>query len=156
MRALDINHLFGKLTFTKSASEIIEFARRKTIKVNAKIHEREKRVQKLRDEYRIDDAALIQLLTAARNNVQAMSFTYSMSNLPIKDKTETGECEIAAGVVNNILTENDFIKSEKNQVKTLDRIIRNLKPIEEYTSDGTKLPDSEFVLTTKELDYLGF
>ena len=149
--------MFQNLGFRKTAAEIVEAATQKVVKVKAKIEERQQRVNDLRKEYGIDDAALVQLLTAARKQSQSMQFTYSTSNAQVSGSNKMEERTIGAGVVNNLLTENDFIEAERDQVKTLERLIRNLKPIPQYaTGNGAQLPDGGFGLRTDELDYLGF
>lgn len=155
MHAQTISHMFRGLSFAKSAAEIVEKAKQKITKLNAKIEERQQRVQSLRKEYEIDDAALVQLLTAARNQETA-TYRYTTSNSSIDAGPKMEEKVVGAGVVNNLLTENDFIEAEKDAIKTLDLIVRNLKPFPQWTENGTSLPDKEFILTQEELIYLGF
>lgn len=158
MQVRGISHMFGNLRFTKTAAEIVEKCKSKTIALKAKIEERQKRVADLRREYEIDDAALIELLTAARKQQNSLSnYSYSTSKLGIGGKKELEEKVIGAGVVNNLLTESDFIEGERDQVRTLEMIARNLKPIPRFASgNGTPLPEDEFVLDSEELEYLGF
>lgn len=157
MNAPTISHMFRGFEFQKTATEIVGAATQKVAVVKAKIEERQKRISDLRREYGIDDAALVQLLTAARKQAQAMQFTYSTSNAQVGGGGKMEEKTIGAGVVNNLLTENDFIEAERDQVKTLERIIRNLKPIPQYaTGNGLVLPEAGFSLATDEMDYLGF
>ena len=158
MHAKNIDHMFHDLVFSKPSEEIVEASKKKVISLKAKIEERQRRIGELRKEYGIDDAALVQLLTAARKQANAMQFTYStVSNTKVSAGDKMEERTIGAGVVNNLLTENDFIEAERDQVATLERIIRNLKPQPRFaTGDGTRLPDAEFSLTAAELDYLGF
>lgn len=153
MHAKMIDHLF-RFTYQKSAAEIIEKMRTKIDKVKDKIEERQRRLADLRREHAIDDAALIQLLTAARKNVNAQSYSYT-SNVSATSRGME-ERTIGAGVVNNLLTENDFIESERDAVKRMEMIVRNLKPIPHYASSGTPLPEQEFELGQEELEYLGF
>lgn len=157
MHAQNLDHMFGHLSFKKTATEIVGAATAKVATVKAKIEERQKRINDLRKEYGIDDAALVQLLTAARKQSQSMQFTYSSVSNAQVGGGKMEEKTIGAGVVNNLLTENDFIEGERDQVKALERIIRNLKPIPQYaTGNGLALPDAGFTLSTDELDYLGF
>lgn len=145
--------------YTKPASEIVEKAKTKAAQIRAKIEERQGRIAALRAEYEIDDAALVQLLQAARKQQRShdkMSYSYSQSNARVDGGKQMEEKTIGAGVVNNLLTENDFIEAEKEQVKTLDLMIRNLKPIPRFSFNGTTLPEEEFTLTSEELVYLGF
>lgn len=156
MQARTIDHMFHSLTFNKTASQITSAATKKTSMLRAKIYEREKRIADLRAEYSIDDAALVQLLTAARKQQSAMSFSYNTSNASVGMDKKMEERTVGAGVVNNLLTENDFIQAERDQVKTLELIARNLQDIPRFTSNGNALPAEGFSLTMGELEYLGF
>jgi hypothetical protein len=157
MQVTNLDNSFRNLTYYKTAAEIKEAALSKIDKLNAKIENRLKRVTGLRKEYGIDDAALVQLLQAARKQQNAsMSYTYSTSNAAVGGGSKMEERTIGAGVVNNLMTENDFIESEKDQVEALSLIVRNLKPILKHSANGQELPDGGFVLNTDELRYLGF
>lgn len=157
MHARNIDHMFHGLTFTKPAIEIACAAQAKVKTLKAKVEERQRRINDLRAEYDIDDAALIQLLQAARKQDKALAhFAYSTSKMS-GGKKELEERTVGAGVVNNLLTENDFIEAERDQIKTLERIARNLKPIPRFASgNGAELPPEEFKLLHEELEYLGF
>ena len=156
MQPRNIEHLFQNFTYQKPAAEIIVKANEKIISVKAKIEDRAKRVAALRAEYGIDDAALVQLLTAARKNSQAHVYSYTTSATG-GGEGRMEEKAIGAGVVNNLLTENDFIESEKDQVTRLEMIARNLKPIPRYAEgNGAVIPPEDFSLTYEELKFLGF
>lgn len=159
MHAQTISHMFGSFTFKKSADEIIDKATAKTAALKSKIEERKRRVADLRAEYGIDDAALVQLLQAARRQNNAMRYSYSSSmanNAGIDGAAQTEERTIGAGVVNNLMTENDFISAEGEQIDRLAFIIRNLKPIPRYADNGAEIPPDGFELSYEEMHYLGF
>lgn len=155
MHAPDVVRLFQQLTFNKSATEIVEASKKKVLKIKAKIEERVKRVADLRKEYGIDDAALIQLFQMARKQEQSLQFVYN-SSVPADNQGQMRERTIGAGVVNNILTENDFIESEKSQVERLELIIRNLKDVPRFSSNGTPIAPQDFSLSYTELEFLEF
>ena len=165
MKPFNIDHMFHGLTFVKSAAEITEKAKKKVEKLRAKVEERTKRIADLRKEHGIDDSALVQLLQEARKNQGARQYTYtkSVSNMTFganaggEDGNQTEEVIIGAGVINNLLTENDFIQAEKEQASELELIVRNLRPIPRFATDsGVELPPSDFALSKEELKYLGF
>jgi hypothetical protein len=159
MRAQTIEHMFSDITFRKTAPEILDKVKTKMEALQAKIEQRQKRLVDLRREHDIDDGSLIQLLQAARKaqNQGAATFTYSkMSNASVGDGSQMEERTIGAGVVNNLLTESDFIEAEREQIAMLDLIRRNLRPVLEFASDGVGLPDRGFQLSRDELKYLGF
>jgi hypothetical protein len=157
MQAQTIDHMF-RFMFTKSAEDIVAHAKKKALAIQAKIEERQERLARLRKEYDIDDAALVQLLQLARKQAGQHQFQYMKSNVSASGNSATmEERTIGAGVVNNLLTEHDFLEAEKDQVHDLDIIVRNLKPIPRYATDsGVELPPAEFQLSKEELEYLGF
>jgi len=140
--------------FEKNASEIAEKAKAKTLALKAKIEERQRRIAELREAHGIDDAALVDLLTQARRNDRAVTFQYT-SNAPANKKGPE-ERTIGAGVVNNLLTENDFIEADKASVKRLEILGRNLRPLSRITSNGTRYEENGFPLSYEELEFLGF
>lgn len=153
MKASDNSNLFH-FTFQKHHTVIVQAAKKKATELLLKIEERKARVIKLREEYGIDDAALIQLLTQARSQQQAHSYTY-MSNAPVRESNKIEEKTIGAGVVNNLLTENDFIEAERSSVDRLNTIVRNLGPVV-LTDNGALVTKENFELSYQELKYLGF
>lgn len=174
MIAHNINHMFGGLLFEKTAKEIVDKANAKVTSLRAKIAERTERVKRLREEYQIDDAALIQLLTQARNEAkrpgsEKMSYSYSNRLVGASGAASGAAPEqervVGAGVVNNLLTETDFIEAEKEQIKRLLLIAANLRDIPDRTLHampaGTiagvdSRPPMTFRLSYDELEYLGF
>lgn len=151
------------LTYYKTADEIKEACSKKVKFLKTKIEERQARIASLRKEYDIDDAALISLLTDARRNQQnsdRMSFTYmansSTHEVSASASNKKEERSIGAGVVNNLLTENDFIQTEKEAAQRLELIQRNLFPVPTYSENGTRLPDQGFQVTEADLEYFGF
>jgi len=169
-------NMFTSLSFTKPASEIIEKMKDKVERLKAKIEERTKRIIDLRVEYGIDDAALIGLLQAARRDQMNANASRSYSYMgatgapmmlaslfnnagapvgPVGGVTHESRV-VGAGVVQNLMTEQDAIESERDQIGTLEMTIRNLKPIPRYSADGVMLPEQEFPLSREELKYLGF
>ena len=153
--------MFHHLSFQKSASEIVERATAKAAKTRAKIEERQARVADLRKEHGIDDAALIQLLTAARHAQKRqdaqMSYNYTSNAVGGGKKGMGEEKTIGAGVVNHLLTESDHIEAERESVERLDLISRNLKPIARFGTDtGASIPPADFALNYEELEFLGF
>lgn len=147
------------LSYRKTAKEIVGAAISKVASLKSKIEERKLRIEAIRKEFDIDDKALIELLTAARKQSQAMSFSYStstsMSNATVGNKGRMEEKQIAAGVVNNLMTEQDTIEGEKDQVKKLELVIRNLQEFPNY-QNGVELPTTGFPMTEEDLEYLGF
>lgn len=164
MKIQDIGHLF-RFTYSKSSTEIVDKMKAKVIALRQKINERMERVAKVRAEYKITDAVLVDLLQQARAAARrdadmGNKMSYSTKRDPghaeigAGNEGEDGEdLVIGAGVVNGLLTENDFIERETSQVAKLALIIRNLKDEERDWSDGRKVGWS---LNEDELTYLGF
>lgn len=150
MQVQSIRNMFC-FEYEKSSAEITTAMKKKIQALKAKIGEREERLAKVRKEYKITDAALLDLMKQARQaskNVNAMSYSLNAS---ITEGPEE-QIVIGAGIVNFLLTESDFISGEKEQVDKLELITRNLKDLlhpELKTFHGHKL-------TENELEYLGF
>lgn len=159
MQAINIIHMFGGLSFEKTATEIASKMKEKVGKLRAKVEERQKRIADLRKAHDIDDSDLIQLLQQARKqaNSSASQYSYSKSANMGGGKTVMEERSIGAGVVNHLLTESDYIDSEKDQADRLELMASNLRPIPRFaTGNGASIPPEDFALTYDELKYLGF
>lgn len=154
MKAHNVSYLFN-WNFEKSTEEIIKAAQTKLEGLLAKIKEREVRIFKTREEYKISDAALIDVLEQARKQAQVghtAAMSYSTSNVSSNNGKMTEEAiTIGAGVVNFLLTERDFIESEKDAAKRLGLMIRNLRDNKDENGKITG-----HLLSYDELEYLGF
>ena len=158
--------MFESFTYEKPSVEIKEKAKAKIADLEDKIKDREARVARIRQEYGITDQALVDILTQARSAQRdnRTSFTYktSLGNGVTTAQTAQGpeERTIAAGTINNLLTENDFIEAERKQVKRLQLIVRNLKDLPDpnvrVVSPGETRPLRGPSLREDELEYLGF
>lgn len=157
MRPHENTHLFNHMEYAKSSAEIKEKAEAKIKTVTAKMSERERRIAKLREEYEIDDAAFIELLKAARRSTGAERHSYMSNKLLDSGERQQEERTIGAGVVNNLLSESDFIEAERADVRRLNLLVRNLRPVTRY-AEATGAPYSvdTFQLSTEALEYLGF
>jgi hypothetical protein len=153
MQVQRIDNMFN-FTYVKSSTEIIGKAALKIKEIQSKTHEREARVAKLRTEYQITDAVLIDILAKAReqskNGIQ-MSYSNTVSD----DDGEQQEITIGAGAVNMLFTERDFIDGERSQVERLMMIIRNLKDHRKFAPDGKEYAHGH-ELNSAELKFLGF
>lgn len=148
--------MFG-FVYEKTSSAIIEKATAKATSLKAKIEERQAQIAALRKEHGIDDAALVQLLTAARQQQRNAAVNYSYtSNAAAGGGAKMEERTIGAGVVNHLLTENDFIETDKESVKKLELVVRNLRPLTRYANNGTAYTVDEFRLSDEEIRFLGF
>ncbi len=157
MKVQDLSHLFSRFQYTKPSTEIVEKMKAKMLALRQKIAERTERVAKVRAEYKITDAVLVDLLqqarAASRRDIDLGRMSYS-SKQKHDDSTGTEEdLIIGAGVVNGLLTENDFIEGETSQASRLELIIRNLKDAERQWSGGRAVG---WELSEDELRYLGF
>ncbi len=152
MAAVQQIHNMFNFSFEKPSADIVAAAKKKIDSIQAKIKEREHRVARVREEYKIDDKAFIELLTQARKAAGAGVMSYSVSNSVVGSSKMTEDViTVAAGVVNHLLTENDFIEGEKSQVEKLEVIVRNLADI----ADDNGKPRGHR-LSFDELRFLGF
>ncbi len=142
--------------FEKSASAIVERAKSKVTAIRLKIEEREVRINRTREEYKISDAALVAIMAQAREQMQrgAAALVYN-SKVRSDDGLREDDVTIGAGVVNMLLTERDHIEGEKSQIDRLDTIVRNLKDLRRYAPDGKEYMQGH-ELTMAELKFLGF
>jgi hypothetical protein len=152
MQVQRIDNMFS-FTFQKSSAEIVEKATAKANSIRAKIGERERRLAKVRAEYKITDAAIIDLLQRARSAAGNAMANYSTS---VRDEEgHIEEVTIGAGVINLLLTENDFIEGEKTQVDRLDTIAKHLTDVV-VIQNGTAVIQKQHPLSYAELKFLGF
>lgn len=159
MKIQEIGHLF-RFTYTKSSAEILAKMEIKAAALRSKVIEREERVAKVRAEYKITDAVLVDLLrqarAAAKRNADLgarMSYNISSRKGDVDRDDIDEELVIGAGVVDGLLTESDLIEAETSQIARLELIGRNLKDEEREWSEGRKVGWS---LGEDELRYLGF
>lgn len=155
MQVQRLDHMFN-FTFEKPANEIVAAAVKKAQQIRAKIEERVVRIQEMREQYKVTDAVLVDIINqmraqGQRRGEERMSYTSNASN----DAGEVKEVTIGAGVVNFLLTEQDQIDGEKSQVEKLETIIRNLKDLTAYSANGAPHIVNQ-TLTYDELKYLGF
>jgi hypothetical protein len=153
MMAKEVDHMFN-FQYEKTSDEIKKAAETKISTLEKKIADRAGRIASLRKEHEIDDGALIQLLTEARRNTQRHSYSYSTSNAAT-GKGGIEERTIGAGVVNHLLTENDFLEADRDAVKRLKVIVRNIRPLKRVDSDGSYELDA-YKFSYEELEFLGF
>ena len=153
MQAQSISNMFN-FTFEKTADEILGAARIKRTTIVNKIVERSARIHKMREEHKVTDTVLLdiqnQMRAQAKRGIEAMSYT---SNVSTNSGSE--EVTIGAGVINFLLTEQDYIDAEKASVEKLDVIVRNLKDVYAYTSTGAPYL-TKFKMSYEELKFLGF
>lgn len=151
--------------YQKSIDEVKSACAEKVIKLAQKIEERRKRISDLRQLHEIDDSALIQLLTAARKQQNQGYYTFtpsvglgnSMIQAKQPDQRDTVEKTVGAGVVQNLLTEQDAIEQETDSMRKLNMIQRNLRPTQSWNAETGEFYSTDFVsLNPQELSFLGF
>lgn len=154
MQVQRIDSIFN-FTYEKTATEIVDRAKEKAATIRSKIEEREVRIRRIRQEYKINDAALVDIMAKARDQAKRGEAMFYSSTVKSEDGSGEEEITIGAGVVNMLLTERDHIEGEKANVEKLDMIIRNLKDLRRYAPDGKEYMQGH-QLTTAELKFLGF
>lgn len=145
-----------RFTYQKPMAEVIEKMEAKAAFLEAKVTDRQGRVARIREAFDISDADMIDLLTQHANPVTTnaqvkMSYTIETNG------GEEGEVRIiAAGVIQNLVTEKSLIEQEQETIKQLKRICRNLKPITHFGENGEAYTQDFVTLSDSELEYLGF
>jgi hypothetical protein len=158
-----VGRMFGSLEFVKTTAELLPAFERKTLALRAKIEERIGRIDRMRKDYDIDDAALIAVLQETAHRLKnddgrgafGSTISYRVSNAGVPGAGDE-ERVIGVGVCKGLLSEQESLASERESADRLDLIVRNLKPIAAYSEDGTLLPHLGFHLTFDELLFLGF
>lgn len=159
MQVEDIDHMFN-FAYEKASTEITDKAAHKRGQILAKIEERKGRIKRLRAEYGITDEVLIDLLQQARADARtAAHSTYTSkarnTGRALDGGATEGDVIVPAGIVSNIMTEQDSISGELEQAAKLDLVIRNLVDLpDERAGMAGKLRGHR--LTAGELVYLGF
>lgn len=165
MNPMETRHMLN-FKYEKPSAEIAAKATAKADALEAKAKEREGRIARLREEHKITDAVLVDLLRQAREAQKSgggkMSYTVSQSSglgNGVSVRPEAGapdEVVIGAGVVNNLLTEGDFIEAELKEARRLRTIARNLADLPDDAPNAPAGSKRGHELTREELEYLGF
>lgn len=151
------HHMFRNFNYQKPIPEIKEAMERKIESLRAKITEREGRIVRIREEHDISDADLINLLAQAADEAISNRRVASMSyNLATNGADGSDVRIIAAGVVQNLVTEKSLIEQEKKSVDQLQLIVRNLGPVTRFGDNGEEYTQEFYHLSYDELDFLGF
>lgn len=125
----NIRSLFTEIKFTKQGSIIKRQAQKKVKQLQAKVKERKERIAKIRSDNEITDADLIELLSEKARHLFSQQGSYTLTNKISHDNpNKSEEVTIAAGVINNINTENNLIGQELEHVQRLGILIRNINP----------------------------
>jgi hypothetical protein len=146
--------------YQKSATDLTGAMLAKITALKVKVEERIGRITKVRAEYKVTDAALLDIMKQARaaQKAGAMIMNYSTSSNGPTGMIDGSDAElitIGAGIVNFLLTEQDFIEGEQSQVDRLELVVRNLKDPVSYTNDGK--PYTQLIsISYDEAKYLGF
>jgi len=147
-------HMFNSLVYEKTVDEIKAAMEKKIESLKAKVTDREARITRIRKEFDITDAEMINLLAQAANEMVSNRVVATMSyNL---NTTGPDPKIVQAGVVQNLLTEKNLIQQEKDSIEQMSLIVRNLRPVHRFAQDGTEYTQDTFTLREDELDFLGF
>lgn len=135
---------------TKSSEEIRAALTRRIEEVTSFVQRREQRIAKLRADYNINAEQLVQLI---------MRFERKGSEGFVNYNHQPGEQTIPVGVIKNIISEQEMIENEQQQLKKMNLIQRNLRDTELYhTEDTGETRERRCIhyLDDADLEYLGF
>ncbi len=136
---VQLDRMFQLIRFFKPGAEVAEKARAKISVVTAKVAEREKRMAEVCAENSLSPSDLFALAQAGGEHAGTGSYrSYGGSayTAPVRD--------LPAGLVSSLVTESEQIESERQQLRTLELLARNV--------DQGALHEISFA----ELEYLGF
>lgn len=129
-RPTDIHHLFNGLVFSATPDKILPAVERKIAELTSKITERKGRIAKIREEHEITDGDLILLLQiVARQSTEAFyTLVSNVHRAPLGQEARSQEVErvIPAGIVKNLMAEQEMIDSETELCRRLGIVRRNL------------------------------
>jgi hypothetical protein len=132
--------MFQEIKFFKPGSEIAEKARAKVLAITAKITEREGRMAATCAEHSLSPADLFALAQSGGEHAGTGSYRGSWGGSAYKAPVR----DVPAGVVSSLVTESEQIESERQQVRTLELLARNIDPVANHE------------ISFAELEYLGF
>jgi hypothetical protein len=133
--------MFQDVRFFKPGIEMAEKARARAVEITAQIAEREGRITTICAEHSLSPADLFALAQSGGEHAGTASYRGwrgegSAYKAPVRD--------LPAGVVSALVTESEQIESERQQVRTLELLARNIDP------------DANHEISFAELEYLGF
>jgi hypothetical protein len=138
---VQLDRMFQEVKFFKLGSEIAEKAATRVVALAARIAEREARIAEVCARYSLTPADLFALAQAGGEHAGTGSYRGgygggSAYKAPVRD--------LPAGVVSALVTESEQIESERQQVRTLELLARNIDP------------NVQHEISFAELEYLGF
>ncbi|WP_342374589.1 hypothetical protein NVS55_24950 [Myxococcus stipitatus] len=139
---------------TKTSPELRGAMQKKVAELKGRIDEREARMRRIREEYRIDAERLATLVM----QFQKQSRNSEMVSYQTQGGA-SGDQLVPAGVIANIIREREMVDSERAQVRKVELVLRNLSDTELYNDPKTgevKSRQPLHQLTDDELEYLGF
>lgn len=146
-----IEGLFSDVCYNKkSSAELRAAMTRKVEEIKVLSQTREGRIMKLREEHEIDAELLSRLVMQFQRDEHSNFTNYSK---------QPGKNVIPAGVIANIIREQEMIDSEREQLQKLDLVLRNMRDTESYFTEDTgehRERPCIHQLSDHELEYLGF
>lgn len=143
---------FDGVSYNKKTSiELREAMQRKVASLREHIEQRELRIRRIRTEYSIDADLLARLVIQfQKQNANVVNYN---------TQGEGRDALIPAGVIANIIREQEMIDSEHKQIRKLELILRNLRDTEPYNDSNTgetRTRNCIHTLSDEELEFLGF
>jgi uncharacterized coiled-coil protein SlyX len=149
-RVNDTESMFDGVRYNRKTSpEIREAMQNKVVQLRDKITHREERIIKIREEYSIDAERLATLVMRFKESSKSNMQSYEHQDGPI----------VPAGVIANLIQERSMIDTERDQIRKLELVLRNLQDEELYTHPRTGEIGKRLAvhrLDDEELEYLGF
>lgn len=118
-------NLFGDFTYVIPRDALGTAILAKIDKLRAKVAERAVRIDRIRQENKITDAILVDLLRQAKDSRSNNATYYSVSQPQFEGKNSS-ELVVGAGVLASLQAENDAMDKEKKSISRLERVERNL------------------------------
>jgi hypothetical protein len=137
---VQLDRMFQDIKFFKPGNEIAEKARAKVTVIVTKITEREGQITAICAQHSLSPADLFALAQAGGEHAGTGGYRGSYGGSAYKAPVR----DVPAGVVSALVTESEQIESERQQVRTLELLARNINP------------SAQHEISFAELEYLGF
>lgn len=166
MNQVDANSLFRGVKYNQvTRAELLPKLSKKVEQLKAKIEERKERLEEIRGRFKINREGMLELIAKyLRDQQHGRSVaTYSLSNSAVPSAPEmkdVSEVAVPAGVIANIVTENELIENEQELVKKISLVAHrlNVQPqlFKVHPQTGATIAvDPIYELSDHELEFFG-
>jgi hypothetical protein len=153
------NSILYNVVFTRTVVEIRAACERKAADLGSLVEERQRRINRYCEEYRISQDDLIGLFAQADRDASKMSYSLSTSRATYNPESggeddDESPAFIPAGVVAAIRSERANLENDRAAAHRLALYARAVRPIQEVNS-GVVVDVDWFTVTAEDIEFLG-